>query len=91
VVVREGVEQPLQIVRVEVKAAAPIAIETGAVPVQTVVVYGVVGHPSSPEVPDTSLMVGDRFHYGGQWFEIDSVVLVPGEVQGFGKAQKFGP
>lgn len=92
VLIRGGVDQVAQTVRIEYERpnASMSVSETGQTPVQRIIVFGVKGHPDVT-VTNTSLQVNDRFRYDGRWFELTAIVEHPGEIQGFGEAQKFGP
>lgn len=92
VLIRGGVDQTAQTVRIEYERVITgmSVSETGQTPVQRIIIFGVKGHPDGT-VLNTSLQVNDRFRYDGRWFELTSIVEHPGEIQGFGEAQKFGP
>lgn len=90
VLIRAGVDQPAQTVRIEVpRTASDMRSETGVTLEESIVVLGVMGHPDT-SVADTVLKVGDRFYHDGRMFELTSVQTPAGEIQGTGRAQRLG-
>jgi hypothetical protein len=79
-VVRGGVNQALQTVRIDMdNTVTEIAGQGGTiVSVRRGVVFGTYGHPT---VPDANLKKGDQFTIDKVQYVIKSVIKLPGEIQ----------
>jgi hypothetical protein len=85
VVYRSGVARSAQTVRIELSSGGgEQSGDTAKVGVQSVVVYGIQGHPTEL---DTDLARGDKFVWSGKEYEITTLLNPPGEVQAFGDAR----
>lgn len=85
---RNSVLQTAQTVRVEMSNSTrreQNASGTATVTRQTVIVFGIQDHAT---LPDTDMQVKDRFFFGGNQYEIQTVVASNGERQGF--AERYG-
>lgn len=80
---RPGASDFTQVVRIEYFQGQALRGDTnplGNVAKQTVIIFGVVGHPN-PNISDTDLQVGDRFIYEYREFVIQSTLYTLGEIQ----------
>lgn len=88
VLIRAGVNQPAQTMRVEA-GPSPAQRPAGGNPqlstqgVLTMTVFGVRNHPT---IPDTDIRRNDRFVVGGTEYRVMNVVLYTGGVQAAGEA-----
>lgn len=72
-----------QTVRLEYSEATTSAQKEGKAGMPSerqLIVFGVRNHPDAA-IDDTDILRGDRFVYGGDWFRVVDVILLPGEVQ----------
>lgn len=82
VVIRKGVAQSAQTVRVELNNGGSVTnAAIGQVDTQGVIVYGVIGHPT---VADTDIQEQDRAIIDGKTYTFETVISPPGELQAFG-------
>lgn len=81
-IVRGGVNQPAQTVRLEMdNTASEITGDGGTIiSVRRGTIFGVKGHPS-PSVPDTVLKKGDQFAINKVQHVVVSVIEQKGEIQ----------
>jgi hypothetical protein len=84
VLIRGGVPQPAQTVRISITDATVDIPQTnsqlGVAGQQTATVFGVRDHLT---VANTDIKRGDRFIYGGQEFDVRGIASYPGEVQAY--------
>ena len=90
--IRSGATLEEQVVRFEIGNSNALFSRSqqtglGAFSLDTMTLYGVIGHPSS-DVPDTDIKRGDRFIKDNKEYTIDVVIYPPGEVQAFGSVQR---
>lgn len=88
VIVRNGIDLAAQTVRVTINPGSKRPDEISSTAQYGAIVYGVLSHPN-PAITDTNILRGDRFYYGNRWYEVESVLRVPGEIQAACIAQEF--